>query len=348
TRVGIVARKAFGAGELKLRAYGVDRDFFGRIPNGGSVAQSNGGVINFERDYVGGGAEYSRDGTLFGLSNRFIMGFDIASQEDDRQRFVNEDGVTGELTFDQLEQVDAAGFFAQTELALTDRASLTLGLRYEQIDYEVDDRFLLNDSGDDSGEVDFEQVTPLAGFVYSFRPEVNLYANISTGFETPTTTEFANPDGGGFNQSLEPQEATNYEIGVKGDVNGRVRYDVALFRIDVKDELIPFELNDRTFFENAGESTREGIEVGAQAQIAQGLTANMAYTLSDFAFDSFTTREGDDFSGNLLPGVPRHQLFAELQYRHASGFYAIGDVLRVGDFFADNANSEGGSIEGYT
>lgn len=347
-RVGAVLRKRFGESELKVRGYGVTRSFFGRIPTDGTVAESNGGVIDFDRDYWGAGAEYTRDGTLFGLSNRFILGVDYASQEDDRRRFVNENGETGALTFDQLESVTATGVFAQTELGLTDRLLLTLGLRYEQVDYDVDDRFLLNDTGDDSGQVSFEQTTPLAGLVYTINPAVNLYGNVSTGFETPTTTEFANPVGGGFNQALEPQKATNYEIGFKGSVNQRLRYDVALFRIDVRDELLPFEIDGRTFFENAGESTREGIEVATQADLGAGFTLNTAYTLSDFAFDEFVTRDGEDFSGNLLPGVPRHQLFGEVQYRHASGFYVIGDVLRVGDFFADNGNTQAGAIEAYT
>jgi iron complex outermembrane receptor protein len=346
-RVGVVLRKGFGDSELKVRAYGVQRDFDGRIPNAGTVAESNGGDILFSRDYYGGGAEYTRDGFLFGRPNRFIVGVDIASQEDDRQRFVNDDGDRGDLTLDQLELVDSLGFFAQTEFSATDRLLLTLGARYEQVDYEVDDRFFLNDTGDDSGEISFDQVTPLAGFVYTATDWANVYGNVSTGFETPTTTEFANPDGGGFNQNLEPQQATNYEIGIKGVFNNRLRYDLALFRIDVEDELIPFQQDERNFFENAGESTRQGLELSVNAEIAPGLTLNTAYTYSDFTFDTFETEDGD-FSGNRLPGVPGHLLFTELKYRHSSGFYAIGDLLRVGEFYADNANSEAGFIDAYT
>jgi len=56
-----------------------------------------------------------------------------------------------------------------------------------------------------------------------------------------TTTELTNrPSGaGGFNATLEPQKATNYEIGVRGDVAGRLNYSVALFDAEVRDELSP-------------------------------------------------------------------------------------------------------------
>ncbi|WP_280571012.1 TonB-dependent receptor, partial [Chromohalobacter sp. 296-RDG] len=45
-------------------------------------------------------------------------------------------------------------------------------------------------------------------------PTHQVYANISTSFETPTFSEFANPsEAGGFNPSVEPQKAWSREIG---------------------------------------------------------------------------------------------------------------------------------------
>jgi hypothetical protein len=43
------------------------------------------------------------------------------------------------------------------------------------------------------------------------------YINLSTSFETPTTTELRNRPGasGGFNEGLKPQRAVNYEIGAR-------------------------------------------------------------------------------------------------------------------------------------
>ena len=70
----------------------------------------------------------------------------------------------------------------------------------------------------------------------------NVFGSFSRSFETPTTTELANPDSsGGFNQSLEPQIADNFEVGIKGERNGAY-YEVSVFHIDLTDELVPFEL----------------------------------------------------------------------------------------------------------
>jgi iron complex outermembrane receptor protein len=182
----------------------------------------------------------------------------------------------------------------------------------------------------------------MIGIVWNAVPSTNLYANISTSFEPPTTTELANPFGAtGFNPSLDAQKATNYEVGVKGLLPARSRYEVALFHIDLEDELVPFELagSGQTFYENAGKSTRNGLEASFVIQPLAGLTATFTYTYSDFTFDRFQDAGGDVFDGNKTPGVPDSQFFTEVSYYDPSGFYAAGSVLYSGSFFADNANT---------
>ena len=61
------------------------------------------------------------------------------------------------------------------------------------------------------------------------------------------------------------------------------------------------------------------------------------YTYADFEFDSFP--DNPDIAGNALPGLPEHQAYLELVYKHSSGFYASADVLYVDELFANNANS---------
>ena len=66
---------------------------------------------------------------------------------------------------------------------------------------------------------------------------------------------------------------------------------------------------------------------------------SVAYTLSDFKFDRFLDDNGNDFSGNSLPGIPDNLFRGEVAYSHSSGFYGAIDLLNVGKFFVDNANS---------
>ena len=183
----------------------------------------------------------------------------------------------------------------------------------------------------------------MIGLLVNLFPDVTAYATYSTSFETPTTTEFANPSGaGGFNPSLEPQAATNLEIGLRGGAGTRTRYELAIFDIDVEDELIPYEIPSnpgRDFFANAGRSNRTGLEATLSSRPTDRIGITLSYTYSDFTFADFIDDNGNDYSGNRIPGTVEQLLFAELSYRHPAGWFGALDALRVGDQFANNANS---------
>ena len=336
-KLGLVYTKNFNEQHsLTANNYYVWRDFQNFLPFEG------GGSVDLDRLFVGVGVKYTYTGSLGSRPNRFVVGTDLDLQDDDRRRFDNLMGVLGDLVFDQNEEVTSTGIYAQNEFSLRDDLDLTLGVRFDRLEFKVTDRFLAN--GDDSGSRTLDETSPRLGLLYSNSPAFNIFANVSTSFETPTTTEFANPDGGGgFNPFIDPQTATNYEVGFKGVLSQRYYYDFAVFSIDVEDELIPFEIETspgRNFFANAGKSKRDGVEVSFAAEPVEGFKASIAYTYSDFTFEEFMDDNGNDFGGNRIPGIPENLLHGELAYTHSSGAYGAWDVLSVDDFFANNANTE--------
>lgn len=335
-RLGFVYDMPLGDGHtLSARNYYIWRDFSNALPFEG------GGIVQFDRFFVGGGISYTYDGFWLDRPNQLVIGIDYDHQDDDRIRFDNLQGVRGALTFDQNETVRSRGLFVQNELSINEQLLLTLGLRLDEVEFDVTDRFLAD--GDDSGVRSLDGTSPMVGLTYAVTPDLNVYATYSTAFETPTTTEFANPTGGGgFNPMLDPQEASNYEIGLRGLLNGRHRYELALFSIDVDDELIPFAVPDspeRDYFENAGSSSRDGFEFSLITQPTDRLQATISYTYSSFEFDRFVDADDNDFSGNTIPGTSEHILFGELSYRNDRGWFAALDLLHIDDQYADNANT---------
>jgi iron complex outermembrane receptor protein len=136
---------------------------------------------------------------------------------------------------------------------------------------------------------------------------------------------------------------------VRGSFNERHRYEVALFTIDVEDELIPREVTPgRNAFENAGQSTRDGVEFSLISNPTERLRTTVSYTYSDFKFDEFVdlNNSANNFSGNRIPGTAENVAFGELSYTHPRGWYAAGDVIYVDKQFGDNANTV--AIEDYT
>lgn len=333
-RLGVVYRKSFGESHsLTVRNHYGWRDFVNRLPF------QSGGTVHLERFVVGGGFQYVWTGAVRGRALRVQAGLDADAQLDDRARFDNLSGERGPRTFAQDEDVSAYGAYLQGQLALPGDLLLSAGLRLDRVRFDVDDRFRAD--GDDSGARTFDEPSPSVGLVWSPRAWLHLYGNVSTSFETPTTTEFANPAGGGLNPDLTSAKAANYELGAKGLLPGRLRYELAAFRVDVEDELVPFELpgqSGRSFFRNAGRSTRHGAEVSVSVEPLPGLLGTASYTYSHFTFDRYATSAGV-FDGNRIPGVPDHRLFLEAAWRHDSGFYAIADAQLVGGFFADDANA---------
>ncbi|MBT2989009.1 MAG: TonB-dependent receptor [Candidatus Thiodiazotropha sp. (ex Ctena orbiculata)] len=333
TRLGFVYDRPLGdSGELRVRNYYVSRDLANRLPIG-----ATGHGILLDRFAVGGGAQYTHTAPLSGHANRLTLGVDLDRQEDERKRFLLAGEELGTKIQDQDEQVDSIGLYIQNEYSFSERVELTLGGRYDRLDFDVEDNFLSN--GDDSGDVSFSRFSPSLGLRFTPRPGLNLYANISRSFESPTAVELRDPDGAGFNQELDPQVATNYEIGVKGRLGSKARYDLALFTMDVSDELVPFEIDDIEFYENAGESRRNGLEAQLVFEPVEHLIATLAYTYSDFEFDEFIDDSGNDFSGKTIPGVPENLLSADFTYTHPNGVYGQFTALYVDEIYANNANT---------
>jgi iron complex outermembrane receptor protein len=336
SRIGFVYDLPLGDNNsLTARNYYVWRDFAGSLPF------QDGGIVEFDRFFAGGGLSYNYNGFWLDRPNRLVVGFDVDSQDDDRMRYDNLSGIKGPRVFDQNENVQSAGIFLQNELSVTEDLLLTLGLRFDQVNFDVTDHYLAD--GNDSGSVDENGTSPMAGLVYTLSPALNFYATYSTAFETPTTTEFNNPSGaGGFNQSLDPQLATNYEVGMRGLLAGRHHYELSLFTIGVKDELIPFEVPGspgRDYFVNAGRSTRNGAEMSLVSNITDRWRTTFSYTYSDFTFDRFVDADGTDFSGKTIPGTAADLLYAEVRYQDPTGWFGSFDALRVGKQYANNANT---------
>lgn len=336
-RLGFVYRNQFWPGhEITVTQYSLFRQFGNKLP---IFPRAGGGIVVFDRFGIGGGVKYAYDTPIAGLRNRFMLGVDTQYQIDNRRRFNNDNGKRGTLRFHQDEEVTSVGPFVRDEFFLRENLQLSAGLRYDSVRFSVDDRF--RSDGNQSGARTLDQLSPMGGILYSPLPSLHVYANVSTAFQVPTTTELANPnEGGGFNPDLDPQKAINYEVGARGTVWERLEYDAALFWIVLDDELIQFEgASGRTFFRNAGRSERQGAELHLDLPLTERLIWTVAYTYLDATFDRYLTPAGR-FDDNDEPGIPPHQLFTELFYAHPSGFYGALNLLFVDDFFANDANTE--------
>jgi iron complex outermembrane receptor protein len=261
-------------------------------------------------DRVVGGARGSLSRRLGSQEQapKLTAGLDLQRMRDDRQNFVSDAGApTPAVLLDQREQVTELGPFAQVQWTPAPPILLSGGVRYDWVKFDLADRFLID--GDDSGDRTMAALSGNAGLSWSVNQAFIPYLNVSTSFETPTTTELVNkPDGsGGLNPELGPQRAVNYEIGARGQPLPKLTYSVAFFLGRITDAIVQGpEVGGRAFFRNAGKTHNDGAEVGVSFAPVQGLTLNGAYTYAHYRFSDYVLGDTLSLAGKRLPGVPEH------------------------------------------
>ena len=334
---------------INARAYAGDRQVtqYLAIPLAAqNAATSSGGVVDLDRGYTGLGLRWTREGQL--ASRRFSLsaGIDHDRMLERRRGFMNNNGVTGALKRDEDDKVSNTDVYMQGEWQATKQLGLFAGLRHSRVSFESKDYFITGLNRDDSGSVDYSRATPVMGATWRITPVINAYANVGEGFETPTFAELAYRPGGasGLNFALRPATSLHREIGLKALTGAQGHVNVAVFRIDTRDEIVVNSAaGGRTDYRNASGTLRKGLELAWQQQYAGGFQSAVAWTLLDATFkDTFTPGAGGVVAaGNRLPGVAANLLYGELVWRDAaSGFYAGAEVRHSGKVFVNDQNSE--------
>jgi iron complex outermembrane receptor protein len=339
-----------GSDRLHLRAYAGDRQvtqYLATPAAAQAAATSAGGVVDLDRGFAGLGLRWTRSTELAGRGFTASVGLDHDRMKENRRGFINDNGVAGLLKRDQDDTVMNTDVYAQAEWQLLPALGMLAGLRHSRVRFESRDYFIRPGNVDDSGGLRFSRTTPATGLLWKVAPLLNVYANAGRGFETPTFAELAYRPGGasGLNFALRPSNSLHREIGVKALTGNEGHLNVALFQVDVKDEIVVNSASGgRTDFRNASATRREGLELAWRQRFVGGFEAAVAWTALDARFrQPFTsgTPATTVAAGSRLPGVAPRLAYAELVWRHPnSGFHAGIEVRQSGKVFVNDQNSE--------
>ncbi len=244
-----------------------------------------------------------------------------------------------------------------------DSLILTGAVRYDYVSHDITDRGPA-EPGKVSGSVSFNRVTPRAGVNYNLSDRYGLYFSYSEGFRAPAFLELtcADPDAPcvGIQAgvapdtglgNLRPVKATNYEVGLRARPVPWLEGSVALYRTDVSDDIFSVSPAGTIsiFFQNIGDTRREGIELGLRGIFAPlEAFVNYAYTRATFQEDlelasprtpgvPQQVRKGD-----LIPLTPEHRINAGLRYRLLKWLTLSLGLTYVGEQFfrGDDANTQ--------
>jgi iron complex outermembrane receptor protein len=278
---------------------------------------------------------------------RLTLGTDAQLMRDNRQHFRSVDGApTSTIFVDQREIVAELGPFAQVVWPLGKRSEwlINAGTRYDWVRFDVQDHYFA-DGTDDSGAHTMSALSGNVGVSWGYQDRFVPYVNVSTSFETPTTTELRNTPGssGGFNEGLKPQRAVNYEIGARGQPIPHLSYSAAFFLGRIRDAIVQFEeIGGSAFFQNAGKTHNDGAEIGLSVTPVNWLTLSAAYTYSHFRFADYkvvTPTGVDTLDGKRLPGVPEHFWRLGLRSSFGPGLFVDADHTISSSVVADDENT---------
>jgi iron complex outermembrane receptor protein len=331
-----------GTSSLEAVVYAGQRDVLQFLGFRGDFGLSSGGVVDLDRNYGGGALRF-----FTGETFRIAAGVEYERMDERRKGFVNDFGVIGALRRDEDDVVESTDFFAQAEWRFAERWSAHGGVRTSRVEFRSTDYFIVGANPDDSGERTYSETTPVAGLLYRYSKTLSLYGNVGRGFETPTFAELAhrNPPATGLNFALEAARSKHAELGVKALFPRLARVNAALFAIDTEDEIVvDVNAGGRTTFKNAAGTERRGFELGMETVMPGPWGAQFAYTYLDATFkEGFTsTVMGSPVTvpqGNMLPGVPKSQAYAQLSYRQPR-FYTYLEALYRSRVPVDDVNSE--------
>jgi iron complex outermembrane recepter protein len=328
------------------KAYAGDRQVTQFLGQGGDGPLMSGGVVDLDRAYGGAGVRVSKTVGSSESPLTLTAGWDGDRMKERRRGFVNTLGNAGALRRDEDDLVSNTDFFAQGEWSFRPQWVLSGGARHSRVRFESRDFYVVGTNPDDSGTLTFSRTTPVAGLLFKPSASWSLYANAGEGFETPTFAELAYRPGGatGLNFALKPARSRHAEVGAKARWLPGMRFAIALFRIDTRDEIVVNTASaGRTDFKNASRTRRNGAEASLDARFG-GFEVSIAYTHLDARFtESFTSGSPPVTvaARSQLPGVPRSVLHAEATWRHASsGFRAGAELHSAAKIFVNEANSD--------
>lgn len=309
-----------------------------------------------QRSY-GGSAQAALDHELLGWQSRFLTGGSYnqgTASFDSNTELARLDASRGTVGSGILLNEPRVGLNTLTELinwyfsdTLTPTEALNIAIAggYNRASIQLIDR--LGDELD--GQHVYHRFNPSVGVTYAPLEEISAYANYSESNRAPTAVELscANPEQpcklpNAFisDPPLKQVVAKTWEAGFRGRWKevwgGAINWNAGFFHTDNSNDILFIssgELRGQGYFDNVGNTLRQGLELGLNGDYQQVRFA-MNYTLLDATFETpfFASSPNNPRAvdgvigvnkGDVIPSIPRTML-------KASADWAILKELTVG------------------
>jgi iron complex outermembrane recepter protein len=219
----------------------------------------------------------------------------------------------GNFAYPYTQKTESWAAFAQADVKLTDRLTLTGGLRYstDSIDFDFHSFFddvIIVPVLDFTGSKTFRDLSWRAALSFQATDNLLFYASSSKGYNSGGFAGGSSSDPAQL-QPFRSEKLYAYEAGFKSDLLGRaLRFNAAAFYYDYRDlQVFVFDTSGVLPVQrklNAGNAELYGVEVELQAQPSRNFNAFINASFLHARYKNFTALAAEDYSGNSLVNAP--------------------------------------------
>jgi outer membrane receptor protein involved in Fe transport len=233
--------------------------------------------------------------------------------------------------------------YVQAEVAPTERLHVTGGMRLDLIGFRYDNHLDVTQTGKyrrpGDTSVGYTHVSPKLGATYEAGRALSVFASYSTGFRAPSEGQLFRQGQADNTVDLKPVEAVSWEGGARGEVAGRIGYQVSAYTMTMHDDILTLINADATRETvNAGKTLHRGVEAGLGIQLPAGFRADVSWTRALHRYEAWSPRAGVDYAGKEMESAPNTILDARLGYA-VGGAHFTAEWQRIGRYWMDADNT---------
>lgn len=196
---------------------------------------------------------------------------------------------------------------AEDNLTLTDNLLLAVGLSYHKLTPDA----VFNDGNLYSLPKAKSATDSQIGLFYDLGNNARLYSTITAKTRLPSLKDRYSQRLGSFieNPNLQPEQATNYELGYQHQFDTNSLLEAAVFFSDVSDKIqaVANVSGILSQMQNIGRVESSGIELGMQHALYSSLTVGGNYT--------YTKIKNKSGSTNRVTDMPKHKVLLHGQWQ---------------------------------
>jgi len=270
---------------------------------------------------------------------------------------VYESFTTGVKIYDYDVTFQAISPYVHVEASPSKNWRFNAGLRYDNMQYDYTNnmadgalvvdptstRFPVTYNHPSDSKVDFAHFSPKLGASYIVNDSLNGFASYRHAFRAPSESQIFRPGSNDASLDLEPVKVDSYEIGVRGNPTKTLDYEVSIYYMTKKDDLVTYEdpITEDRITVNAGETLHRGVELGLNSQLSKDWKLSVSYARNKHTYENWIEK-GTDFSGNEIQSAPKDVANTRINFHPAllNGGRMELEWVHLGEYWMDQSNTE--------